>query len=57
MHKGLFWSPKNVHFKKPNQRKKLDNPIYQQKATQLALLQMTNPSIERNNEKSTRRVH
>ena len=37
--------------KNPTKEEVFDNPMYQQKATQLALLQRTNPNFERNNEK------
>ena len=37
--------------KNPTKEEIFDNPMYQQKATQLALLQRTNPNFERNNEK------
>ena len=37
--------------KNPTKEKIFDNPMYQKKATQLELLQKTNPNFERNNEK------
>ena len=45
--------PKRMFFFSKNSTKEeiFDNPMYQQKATQLPLLQMTNPNFERNNEK------
>ena len=35
----------------PTKEEIFDNPMYQQKATQLALLQITNPNFARHNEK------
>ena len=44
--------PKRMFISKnPTKEEIFDNPMYQQKATQLALLQRTNPNFERNNEK------
>ena len=44
--------PKRMFISKnPTKEEIFDNPMYQQKATQLALLQKTNPNFERNNEK------
>ena len=44
--------PKRMFISKnPTKGELFGNPIYQQKATQLALLQRTNPNFERNNEK------
>ena len=44
--------PKRMFISKnPTTEEIFDNPMYQQKATQLPLLQRTNPNFERNNEK------
>ena len=44
--------PKRMFISKnPTKEEIFDNPMYQQKATQLALLQRTNHNFERNNEK------
>ena len=45
--------PKRMFISKnpTNEEEKFDNPIYQQKATQLAILQKTNPNFEQNYEK------
>ena len=49
---SFFLIPKSMFISKnPTKEELLDNPMYQQKATQLALLQRTNPNFERNNEK------
>ena len=42
--------------KNPTKEEILDNPMYQQKATQIALLQRTNPNFERNSEKKVQDV-
>ena len=48
----LVLIPKRMFISKnPTKEEIFDNPMYQQKATQLALLQRTNPNFERNNEK------
>ena len=53
IHVGEFvLIPKRMFIlKKPTKEEIFDNPMYQQKATQLALLQRTNPNLEQNNEK------
>ena len=44
--------PKRMFISKnPTNKEIFDNPMYHQKATQLALLQSTNPNFEQNNEK------
>ena len=42
--------------KNPTKEEIFDNPRYQQKATQLALLQRTIPNFERNNQKKVQDV-
>ena len=48
--------PKRMFISKSSTNEEIfDNPVYQQKATQLALLQRTNPNFEQNNEKKSTR--
>ena len=53
MHVGEFvLNPKRMFIsKKPTKEEIFDYPMYQRKATQLALLKRTYPNFERNNEK------
>ena len=52
MHAEFVLIPKRMFISKnPTKEEIFDNPMYQQKATQLALLQRTNSNFERNNEK------